>query len=222
MIDFQNVSVKRGGRLVLDDLTIDLAEGEHTVLLGKSGSGKSTLLRLINRLLEADSGRIRVFGQDVRHWDPHALRRRIGFVPQDLGLFPHVRVGGQIRLALRVRGQEGDPGKLLESVELPASYLTRFPHELSGGEQQRVALARALAGGTDLLLLDEPFSALDFATRRTLQDLVRALKRSIVFVTHDIREALRMGDRIAYLEDGNLKHWDSAEALRPWLEGLEK
>jgi osmoprotectant transport system ATP-binding protein len=221
MIDFNEVSVRRGTKLVLDSLTLDLAEGEHTVLLGKSGSGKSTLLRLINRLLDADSGRIRVFGQDVRHWDPHALRRRIGFVPQDLGLFPHVRVGGQIRLALRVRGAEGQAGSLLDEVELPASYATRFPHELSGGEQQRVALARALAGGTDLLLLDEPFSALDFATRRTLQDLVRGLKRSIVFVTHDIREALRMADRIAYLEDGKLKHWDSAEALRPWLEGLE-
>jgi osmoprotectant transport system ATP-binding protein len=221
MIDFNEVSVRRGGKLVLDALTLDLAEGEHTVLLGKSGSGKSTLLRLINRLLDADSGRIRVFGQDVRHWDPHALRRRIGFVPQDLGLFPHVRVGGQIRLALRVRGAEGQPGPFLEAVQLPAEYATRFPHELSGGEQQRVALARALAGGTDLLLLDEPFSALDFATRRTLQDLVRGLKRSIVFVTHDIREALRMGDRIAYLENGKLLHWDTAESLRPWLEKLE-
>jgi osmoprotectant transport system ATP-binding protein len=191
----------RDGRPVLDGISAEFVESEITVLLGRSGSGKSTLLRLINRLLEASQGSLEVMGKPVSSWDVYALRRQIGFVPQNLGLFPHRRVGEQMHLA------GADPARaasLIEGTGLPAEYLSRYPHQLSGGEQQRVALARAMAAAPKLMLLDEPFSALDPVTRRELQLLVRGLSTTAVFVTHDLREAFAVGDRIGFLSGGKL------------------
>lgn len=201
MIRFSGASCIRDGRTVLQGIEAEFREREITVLLGRSGSGKSTLLRLINRLLEASAGEVTVLGRPVREWDVYALRRSMGFVPQNLGLFPHRRVGEQLHLA---GAEAARAGVLLERVGLPAAYLSRFPHQLSGGEQQRVALARALAREPKLLLLDEPFSALDPITRRELQLLVKQLETTAVFVTHDLREAFALGDRIAFLSGGTL------------------
>lgn len=200
MIRFAGVGCVRDGRTVLSGIDAQFRESEITVLLGRSGSGKSTLLRLINRLLEAE-GVVEVMGRSVVDWDVYALRRSIGFVPQNLGLFPHRRVGEQMHLA---GADAGRAAALLERIGLPAAYLERYPHQLSGGEQQRVALARALAASPKLMLLDEPFSALDPVTRRELQVLVRSLDTTMVFVTHDLREAFAIGDRIGFLSDGRL------------------
>ena len=201
MIRFAGVDCTRDGHVVLKGIDAEFRASEITVLLGRSGSGKSTLLRLINRLLETSAGTLEVLGRPVADWDVYALRRSIGFVPQNLGLFPHRRVGEQMHLA------GADPvraAELLERTGLPATYLTRYPHQLSGGEQQRVALARALAASPKLLLLDEPFSALDPVTRRELQILVRTLATTTVFVTHDLREAFAIGDRIGFLSGGQM------------------
>ena len=201
MIRFAGVDCTRDGHVVLRGIDAEFRASEITVLLGRSGSGKSTLLRLINRLLETSAGKLEVLGRPVADWDVYALRRSIGFVPQNLGLFPHRRVGEQMHLA------GADPvraAELLERTGLPATYLTRYPHQLSGGEQQRVALARALAASPKLLLLDEPFSALDPVTRRELQILVRSLATTTVFVTHDLREAFAIGDRIGFLSGGQM------------------
>ena len=199
MIRFAGVSCVRDGRRVLQDISAEFCESQITVLLGRSGSGKSTLLRLMNRLLDAEAGTVEVMGRAVTQWDVYALRRAIGFVPQNLGLFPHRRVGEQMHLA---GADTARAGELLERTGLPAAYLSRYPHQLSGGEQQRVALARALAGSPKLMLLDEPFSALDPVTRRELQMLVRELAVTAVFVTHDLREAFAIGDRIGFLSEG--------------------
>ena len=201
MIRFSGVDCARGGRPVLCGVEAEFREGEITVLLGRSGSGKSTLLRLINRLLELCGGSLEVMGRPVGDWDVYALRRSIGFVPKNLGLFPHRRVGEQMHLAGAERARAGE---LLERTGLPGSYLDRYPHQISGGEQQRAALARALAASPKLLLLDEPFSALDPVTRRQLQELVRKLDTTTVFVTHDLREAFAIGDRIGFLSEGRL------------------
>ena len=199
MIRFSGVGCERDGRTVLSGVNAEFRESEITVLLGRSGSGKSTLLRLINRLLEASDGELQVMGRPVADWDVYALRRSIGFVPQNLGLFPHRRVGEQLHLA---GASPSSAAALLERTGLPSAYLQRYPHQLSGGEQQRVALARALAASPKLLLLDEPFSALDPITRRELQVLVRSLATTTVFVTHDLREAFAIGDRIGFLCQG--------------------
>ena len=200
MIRLRDAGCVRDGRRVLDGLNAEFREHEITILLGRSGSGKSTLLRLLNRLLEATGG-VEVLGRPVAEGDVYALRRSIGFVPQNLGLFPHRRVGEQMHLA----GAEATrSAALLERVGLPAAYLNRYPHQLSGGEQQRVALARAMASSPKLMLLDEPFSALDPITRRELQGLVRGLDTTTVFVTHDLREAFALGDRIGFLCGGQL------------------
>ncbi|MBY0503339.1 MAG: ATP-binding cassette domain-containing protein [Bryobacteraceae bacterium] len=210
MIRFAGVSCERDGRPVLRGIDAEFRAAEITVLLGRSGSGKSTLLRLMNRLLEASTGTVTVLGRAVAEWDVYALRRAIGFVPQNLGLFPHRRIGEQMHLAGAERATAGD---LLERIGLPATYLDRYPHQLSGGEQQRAALARALAGSPKLLLLDEPFSALDPVTRRQLQQLVKSLAVTTVFVTHDLREAFALGDRIGFLSAGKLAAFGSRQDL---------
>lgn len=226
MIRFEGVDCTRDGRPVLRGIDARFRESEITVLLGRSGSGKSTLLRLINRLLEKSAGAIEVLGRPVGDWDVYALRRSIGFVPQNLGLFPHRRVGEQMHLA---GADPAHAAELLERTGLPAAYLRRYPHQLSGGEQQRVALARALAASPKLLLLDEPFSALDPVTRHELQILVRSLATTTVFVTHDLREAFAIGDRIGFLSDGQMAVFgtrDDIESsthpeLRRFLETLQ-
>jgi osmoprotectant transport system ATP-binding protein len=193
-------------------LSLDVATGELTVLVGPSGCGKSTILRMVNRLVEPTAGRIHLAGEDVTDVDPDALRRRIGYVIQHVGLFPHQSVRDNVATVPRLLGWprarvERRVEELLDLVGLdPARFARRYPHELSGGQRQRVGVARALAGDPVVLLMDEPFSAVDPIVRSRLQDEFRQLQRTVgktvLFVTHDVDEAVRLGDRIAVLSEG--------------------
>ncbi len=217
MIEIQRVSKAYDGHPVVDELSLTVPEGAFCVLLGPSGCGKSTSLRMINRLVAYDSGMIRVGGEDVRLVPPEALRRRIGYAIQSIGLFPHWRVEDNIATVPRLlnwpRARVRDRvTELLELLRLdPATYRSKYPHQLSGGEQQRVGVARALAADPELLLMDEPFAAVDPVTRRALQGEIlriqQATKKTIVFVTHDIEEALLLATDIAILERGRLVQW---------------
>lgn len=200
-------------RPALEDCTLSMQAGELTVLLGPSGSGKTTLLKLVNRLYEPDTGRILIDGTDVRTLPAPVLRRRIGYVIQQVGLFPHLRVEQNIATVPRLLGWprariEARIDELLDLVGLPRAYRRRYPRQLSGGEQQHVGLARALAADPAIMLMDEPFGALDAINRERLQDELRAiqqkLRKTIVFVTHDVDEALRLADRIAVMRDGRI------------------
>lgn len=213
-VEFQAVSASRGGRRILDDVTLTVGARETVALVGRSGSGKTTLLRLVNRLIEPDAGMIRVEDRDVREWDPIALRRRTGYVIQDVGLFPHRTVAANIGTLPTLLGWESSRvatrvDELLVLVGLdPSNFRDRWPDELSGGQRQRVGLARALAADPPLLLMDEPFGALDAITRSELlaefKRLKAAIDRAVILVTHDIAEAFQLADRVAVLHDGRL------------------
>jgi osmoprotectant transport system ATP-binding protein len=208
-----------GGRgakpvLAVNDVSLDVAEGEFLAIVGSSGSGKTTLLRLANRLIDADSGTISVEGEDVRAVDPIQLRRRIGYVFQSGGLFPHMSVAGNIGITPKLLGTPAAEiasrvDELLDLVRLDrALYRDRFPHELSGGQRQRVGVARALAARPRIVLMDEPFGALDPLTRDALGDDYRALHKKLglttVMITHDMTEALLLADRVAVMRAGRL------------------
>ena len=217
MIEIERVSKAYDGNRVVDDLSLTIPEGAFCVLLGPSGCGKSTTLRMINRLVAFDSGMIRVGGEDVRQVPAEALRRRIGYAIQSIGLFPHWRVEDNIATVPRLLNwpQARVRDRVTELLELlrldPASYRAKYPHQLSGGEQQRVGVARALAADPELLLMDEPFAAVDPVTRAALQGEIlriqQATKKTIVFVTHDIEEALLLATDIAIIERGRLAQW---------------
>jgi osmoprotectant transport system ATP-binding protein len=205
-------------------VSIAIAAGEVVALVGRSGSGKTTLLRLINRLLEPDAGEVMVDGRPAREWDPIALRRTTGYVIQDAGLFPHMTVASNIAIVPRLLAWP-EPrvvarvDELLTMVGLPpATYRHRWPDELSGGERQRVGLARALAADPNLLLMDEPFGALDPITKSELhaefRRLQATLRRAVVLVTHDIAEAFALADRVAVLCDGQICVCDTPAAVR--------
>jgi len=205
-----------GGRsFAVEDLSFQVDEGETLVLLGSSGCGKTTTLKMINRLIETSLGTIEVNGKDIKDQEPVDLRRRMGYVFQEIGLFPHMTIEQNVELVPRLLGwppekQTRRSHKLPELVGLPPEdYAKRFPDELSGGQQQRAGVARALASDPPYLLMDEPFGALDALTREILQqeliNLKKQLKKTIVFVTHDIFEALLLGDRIAILHQGTLQ-----------------
>ena len=226
MIRLEGVSKNYGdGNVAVDDLSLEIGDGELAVLVGPSGCGKTTTLRMINRLIEPTAGRILIGGENVLTKDPVQMRRGIGYVIQQGGLFPHRRVFDNVAVVPRLLGWdsariERRVNALLELVGLePQSYGRRFPHELSGGERQRVGVARALGADPPVLLMDEPFAAVDPVTRQRLQnqflDLQKQLKKSIVFVTHDIEEAAKIGDRIAVLSKGGiLEQYDTpAEIL---------
>ena len=225
MITLERVSKQYpNGRCAPRDLDLEILDGELTVLIGPSGCGKTTTLRLINRLTEPTAGRVVVDGQDVAFVDPVALRRRIGYVIQQIGLFPHLTVGANVATIPRLLGwnrarQSARIDELLHLVGLePSVYRDRYPHELSGGQQQRVGVARALGADPPLLLMDEPFGALDPITRVHLQDELLAIqagvRKTIVFVTHDIYEAVKLGDAIVVLaEDGTLAQHATAREL---------
>jgi len=214
MIELDHVTKRYEGRPVVDDLTLDIPAGEFCVLLGSSGCGKSTTLRMINRLVAADAGTIRVGGEDVTGIPAEALRRRIGYAIQSTGLFPHWTVEDNIATVPRLlKWREDRVGaRVIELLELfrldPAGYRRKYPHQLSGGEQQRVGVARALAADPELLLMDEPFAAVDPITRDALQAelarIHRATGKTIVFVTHDIEEALRLATSIAIMDKGRI------------------
>ena len=217
MIRLQHVfkSFDAGRIYAVEDISLDVEKGETLVLLGSSGCGKTTTLKMINRLIEPSKGTIWVDDVDIRVQDPVDLRRRIGYVFQGIGLFPHMTVGQNIEVVPSLHGwytqrKQERTEFLLRQVGLsPQDYTDRFPDELSGGQQQRVGVARALAADPDYLLMDEPFGALDALTRENLQQellvLKGRLKKTIIFVTHDIFEALVIGDRIAVLHEGRLE-----------------
>jgi osmoprotectant transport system ATP-binding protein len=214
MIEIDHLSKTYDGRKVVDDLSLSVPDGAFCVVLGPSGCGKSTTLRMINRLIPFDSGSIRVGGKDVMNLAPEALRRRIGYAIQSTGLFPHWRVEDNIATVPRLLDwpRERVSTRVTELLTLlrldPQTYRGKYPHQLSGGEQQRVGVARALAADPDLLLMDEPFAAVDPITRDALQGEIARIHRetgkTILFVTHDIEEALRLATVIAILDRGRL------------------
>ena len=225
MIRLANVTKQfAGGSNAVRDLSLEIPAGETCVLIGPSGCGKTTTLRMINRLIDPDSGRIEVDGADTRGVDPAALRLRMGYVIQSTGLFPHMTVGGNVgtvprlwkwdrkRIAARV-------DELLELVGLdPDEYRDRYPHQLSGGQRQRVGFARALAADPPILLMDEPFGAVDRITRDRLQQefirIQRRMRKTVVFVTHDIEEAVLVGDRICVLKmEAQVAQFDTPERI---------
>lgn len=223
-VQFADVSASRGGRLVLRHVSLSVAPGHTVALVGRSGSGKTTLLRLVNRLLDPDAGDVVVDGKSTRAWDPIALRRRTGYVIQDTGLFPHVTVGDNIATVPRLlewpaARVEARVEELLTLVGLdPAVFRTRWPDELSGGQRQRAGLARALAADPPLLLMDEPFGALDPITRGELHAeflrVQQTLHRSVILVTHDMAEACALADQIAVLHEGELIACDTPAQVR--------
>jgi osmoprotectant transport system ATP-binding protein len=214
-IAFDDVSFSLGGRELLSHLNLTVSAGETLMLLGRSGSGKTTTLRLINRLTDPSSGSVRVEGRPTTEWDAIQLRRHIGYAIQDVGLFPHYTVAKNVSVVPRLEGWQAERCRsrvieVLKLVGLEAEeFAERYPHQLSGGQRQRVGLARALAADPPLLLMDEPFGALDPITRSEIQQefkrLQDRLRKTVVFVTHDVSEALLLGDRIALLEDGRLR-----------------
>jgi osmoprotectant transport system ATP-binding protein len=210
-------------RAAVDRLTLAIADGEVCVLIGPSGCGKTTTMRLINRLIEPDAGTVHVGGRSIMDIDPVSLRRSIGYVIQQVGLFPHWTIAENVATVPRLLGWDAARirsriDELLALVGMdPEVYRGRFPRELSGGQKQRVGVARALAADPPVMLMDEPFGAIDPITRTRLQDeflkILRALEKTIVFVTHDVDEAIKMGDRIAILRDGALVQYDSPERI---------
>ena len=219
-IEFRNVSYRLpDGRALLNDVTLEVAMGTTMALLGKSGSGKTTLLRTVNRMHDVSSGEVLVRGRSILDQEVIPLRRSIGYVIQETGLFPHFTVERNIGLVLELEGKTGAAiaeraHVLLEMVGLdPAEFARRMPHQLSGGQRQRVGLARALAAGQDILLMDEPFGALDPLTRAEMQDVLRRLtlevhgmgaRTSVLLVTHDLDETLYLAERVVLIEDGGV------------------
>jgi osmoprotectant transport system ATP-binding protein len=223
-VEYDGASVHASAaRPILDRLSLRVEEGEALALIGRSGSGKTTALRLVNALIRPTAGAVRVAGRPTSEWDPIRLRRRTGYVIQEIGLLPHLTVAANAGIVPELEGwdtarRSSRVGELLDLVGLPAAQFgDRYPHQLSGGQRQRVGVARALAVDPPLLLLDEPFGALDPITRRELQDAFRALQRRLgktaIFVTHDLREAARVADRWALLADGRLLAVGTPEEL---------
>jgi osmoprotectant transport system ATP-binding protein len=208
----------------VDNLTLEIPEGEIVILVGPSGCGKTTTMKMINRIIEPTSGRILLDGEDVTNVNPDQLRRRIGYVIQQIGLFPHMSIADNIATVPRLLGWDKQRiaervDELLETVGMePGMYRNRYPKELSGGQRQRVGVARAMSADPDVMLMDEPFGAIDPITRERLQNeflrLQEKIKKTIIFVTHDIDEAIKMGDRIAILrEQSHIAQYDTPERI---------
>jgi osmoprotectant transport system ATP-binding protein len=221
LVEFRDVSYEIGGRTILSGVSFSVEAGETLVLLGRSGSGKTTALKMTNGLLFPTKGQVLVEGKSTRDWDPIRLKRHIGYVIQEVGLFPHFTIARIVGLVPTLEGKAdaGRVDRLLDMVGLPAAeYRNRYPRQLSGGQRQRAGVARALANEPPLLLLDEPFGALDPVIRLDLQDqfikLRKDLNTTAIFVTHDIREAIRVGTRIILLANGKVDCIAQADEFR--------
>jgi osmoprotectant transport system ATP-binding protein len=218
VVEFRGVTYSAGGRAVLENFNLALEKGETVVLLGRSGSGKTTALRLVNGLIFPQAGQVLVEGKATTDWDPVALKRRIGYVIQEAGLFPHFTIAANVGIVPRLAGWPSEQvaarvREILETVELQ-DYADRYPRSLSGGQRQRAGVARALAAHPTLLLLDEPFGALDPVTRLALQRQFRSVRDTALFVTHDVREALQLASRVALLHNGRLEVLATPDAFR--------
>lgn len=223
MIEFQEVTkIYKGGKMAVEDVNLSFERGEFICFIGTSGSGKTTCMRMINRMNEPTKGKILIDNQDIQELNPVELRRKIGYVIQNIGLIPHMTIRENITLVQRLlkvdentRNQTAE--KMIDLVELPREMLDRYPSELSGGQQQRIGVVRALAADQDIILMDEPFGALDPITRDALQDLVKDLQerlgKTIVFVTHDMDEALKLANRIVIMSHGKVIQFDTPEAI---------
>lgn len=224
IIRFVDVTKAYDDEAILERFSLDIGRGEFLTIIGSSGCGKTTLLKMINGLLIPDTGTVFVQGQDISKTDLIALRRNIGYAIQGVGLFPHMTVRKNIAYVPSLLNKqnrqktEAAVSRLVKIVGLDESLLERYPSELSGGQQQRVGIARSLAAAPDILLMDEPFGAVDEITRRMLQDEIMRIHRelgvTIVFITHDIREALKLGSRVAVMDHGGLVQIDTPENIR--------
>lgn len=223
MIEFKNVSkIYPGNQVAAENINLKFKDGEFICFIGASGSGKTTCMRMINRMNDITSGDILINGVSIKNMDPVDLRRKIGYVIQQIGLLPHMTVYDNIVLVPRLLKWDEDKLRpiaenLIEKVDLPLSYLDKYPSELSGGQQQRIGVIRALAADQDIILMDEPFGALDPITRDALQKLVKRLQKemgkTIVFVSHDMDEALSLADRIVIMRKGHVEQFDTPENI---------
>jgi osmoprotectant transport system ATP-binding protein len=223
MIEFKNVSKVYGdGTKAVDDVSFTINAGEFVVLIGTSGSGKTTTMRMINRMIDSTSGEILIDGKDIKKEDAVQLRRKIGYVIQQTGLMPHMTVYENIVMVPKLLKWEKEKmqetaERLLKRVDMGPEFLDRYPQELSGGQQQRIGVIRALAANQDIILMDEPFGALDPITRDALQELVKHLQeemgRTVVFVTHDMDEALKLADKIAIMSEGKIIQYDTPDNI---------
>jgi osmoprotectant transport system ATP-binding protein len=223
LIEFRNIVKKYRTKTIINPFSLDIDAGQLVVFIGPSGCGKTTLLKMINKLIQPTSGKIFVNGTDISTMNPIELRRNIGYVIQNTGLFPHMSIKENLELIPKLKGE--DPasitkktGELLELVGLdPIEFLHRYPKELSGGQQQRIGVARAFSTNSDIILMDEPFSALDPVTRSSLQDelfqMQKELNKTIIFVTHDMDEAIKIADKICILKDGDILQYDTPENI---------
>ena len=224
MIEIKNISKKVGNKTILDDISLKIDEGSFVVFIGPSGCGKTTTLKLINKLIEPTSGEIYIDGKPISKEDPIKLRRNIGYVIQSIGLFPHLTIRENIELIPKLKKEKSEEEIEVKTLELmkmvgldPKEFLDKYPSELSGGQQQRIGLVRAIATDAKIILMDEPFSALDPITRTQLQEwlysLQEELKKTIIFVTHDMDEALKLADKICIMKEGKLQQYDTVENL---------
>lgn len=223
MLSIKNLSkIYAGGKKAVDNMTIDIESGDFIAFIGTSGSGKTTALRMINRMIESTEGEITIDGKNIKELNPVELRRSIGYVIQQIGLMPHMTVKENIVLVPKLLkwSQEKKDEKakeLIRLVDLPEEYLDRYPSELSGGQQQRIGVVRALAAEQDIILMDEPFGALDPITRDTLQDLVKKLQQQLgktfIFVTHDMDEAIKLADKICIMTNGQVVQYDTPDNI---------
>lgn len=223
MLKIENLTkIYGGGKKAVDNISLDIESGEFIAFIGTSGSGKTTALRMINRMMEATEGTISIDGKNVRKMNPVELRREIGYVIQQIGLMPHMTIKENIVLVPKLlkwsqEKKEAKAKELIKLVDLPESYLDRYPSQLSGGQQQRIGVVRALAAEQDIILMDEPFGALDPITRDTLQDLVKELQQKLgktfIFVTHDMDEAIKLADKICIMSEGRVVQFDKPDNI---------
>ena len=223
MIEFKDLTKKfPGGKIAVDSLNLTFNDGEFIVFIGTSGSGKTTSMRMINRMIEPSSGEILIDGKNIKDMNAVELRRQIGYVIQQIGLMPHMTIFENIVMVPKllkwpVEKQRKIAEELIQKVDLPLDFLERYPSELSGGQQQRIGVIRALAADQDIILMDEPFGALDPITRDSLQELVKQLQqelgKTVIFVTHDMDEALKLADRIVIMQEGKVVQFDTPDNI---------